>query len=85
MKVYSYKDVDAFVYDLTYKHGYECIQIPGCLVDGYICIAPDDKHWNFVFRETYLNEWSSALTMRRCRKIPRALQKEINRLISDCE
>lgn len=67
--IYSYKAVEKFIEDKLIPEGYEIELIPGALVDSYICIAPDANHYNFIFRETYLNEWSSGLTMRRCRAL----------------
>lgn len=67
-KVYSYSGVCEAVSRLA-DDGYMVYEVPGCLVDGFICIAPDEKHWNFEFREVYLNEWSSGLSMRRFREL----------------
>lgn len=69
MKMYSYKAVEKFIDEKLIPAGYEIYQIEGTLVDSYICIAPDENHYNFIFKEAYINEWSSALTMRRCKKL----------------
>lgn len=60
--------------------GYEWIQLEeGSLGLGKVVfLSPDDKHWNYVVREQYLNEWSSAHTIRKCAKISKALQREID-------
>lgn len=71
MNIYSYKAVEKFIEEKLIPQGYEVVEIPGALVDSYVCIAPDDGHYNFIFREQYLNEWSSGLTARRCRKLTR--------------
>lgn len=71
MKVYSFTAVEKFIAEKLEPQGYEVHQIPGSLVDDYICIAPDDRHYNFCFRSQYLNEWSSGLTLRKCRKLPK--------------
>lgn len=71
MKVYDYKAVDSFVFGKLAPAGYDITCIPGALVDGYICVAPDESKYNFVFTEKYLNEWSSGVVMRRCRKLPK--------------
>lgn len=43
----------------------------GCLLNGdHVLQAPDDKHYSFVIRENYANEWSSYYTIMRCRTIP---------------
>ena len=70
-KGYTYKSVEAFVFGKLAPAGYEIHQIPGSLVDNYICIAPDERHWNFTFREEYINEWASCLIKRKCRKLPK--------------
>lgn len=67
-RVYSFSSVETAVSKLA-DDGYMVYEIPGYLVDSYICLAPDDRHWNFEFKETYLNEWSSGLTMRRFREL----------------
>ena len=67
--IYSYKAVEKFIAEKLIPAGYEIELIPGALVDSYVCIAPDENHYNFIFRETYINEWSSGLTMRRCMKL----------------
>ena len=55
--------------------GYEILSVPGSLLDSYICVAPDENHWNYIFREEYLNESSSAYSFRRCGKISKATWK----------
>lgn len=67
--IYSYQSVEQFINDKLIPEGYEIVIIPGALVDSYICIAPDERHYHFIFREQYLNEWSSGLTKRRCKKL----------------
>ena len=57
--IYSYKAVEKFIEEKLIPAGYEIELIPGALVDSYVCIAPDENHYNFIFRETYINEWSS--------------------------
>ena len=77
--VYSYSAVAAAVQQLE-KDGYFVYEVPGALVDGYICLAPDEKHWNVEFRETYLNEWSSGLTMRRFTNLSQRQKDIIERI-----
>ena len=60
-------------------------EIPGCLLDSYICIAPDTDHYNFIFRVRVLNEWSSAYTLRRCVKLPAWALEELERLEAEVE
>ena len=69
--VYSYRSVEQCVYEDLEPMGYEIHVFPGVLVDSFICIAPDEQHYNFIFWEEYLNEWSAALTCRRCQKLPK--------------
>jgi len=38
-KGYSYKSIEAFVFNKLFPAGYEIHQIPGSLVDNCICIA----------------------------------------------
>lgn len=70
-KLYTYQAVDKFIAEKLAPAGYEIEEIPGALVDSYICIAPDAEHYNFIFREEYINEWSSGLSCRRYQKLPR--------------
>jgi len=71
MKVYDYKAVDSLVFGKLAPLGYDIHVVPGSLVDGYICISPDDDKYHFLAQERYLNEWSSGVTVRRCRKLPK--------------
>ena len=79
--LYTYKAVDDLRDRLRNEHGYTSIQLrEGVLGSGdFLCIAPDDKHYHILVREVYLNEWSSAHSVRRLSKISKALQKEIEK------
>lgn len=81
---YSYEAVDEFISRL-YESGYETIQLnEGTLGSGdWVLIAPNDNQYNFVIREVALNEWSSGHTIRRCSKISKKLQAEIDRLFEE--
>ena len=79
--LYSQSSVDRFVNSLV-EDGYEVHTIEGCLNDGYICVPPDDKHYGFEFKVVYLNEWSSALSMRRFSKLSKRQEKIISELLS---
>lgn len=70
MKKYSYNAVETFIREKLDPAGYDIHQIPGSLVDEYVCIAPSEKYYNFIFVERYLNEWSSGLSMHRYKKLP---------------
>lgn len=79
LQVYSWRAVEAAVKQLV-DDGYFVYEVPGVLVDGYICLAPDEKRWNIEFRETYINEWSSGLTMRRFTKLSQRQRDIIERI-----
>lgn len=81
-KVYSYTAIENFINDTLIPHGYEIIQVPGCLVDNYICYAPDEKHYNFLFLEKPLNAWSSGLFEHKFSKIRKSEQEIIDRLMA---
>lgn len=71
MTIYEHKSVERYIFEKLVPMGYEIHIFPGALVDSFICVAPDDKHYNFIFWEKYINEWSSGLTQRKCRKLPK--------------
>lgn len=51
--------------------GYDCYCIDeGVLGMGHwICLSNTPHNWNFEIKEVYLNEWSSAHTIRRFKKL----------------
>ena len=69
--LYSYRDMNDCI-NARIERGYEAIQ----LNEGTL-IAPDENKWNYIIREVYLNMYSSAQTLRRCSKLSKAIQKEI--------
>jgi hypothetical protein len=71
MKLYTQTAVNDFVFGKLADMGYEIHTRPSVLVDEYICVAPNDEYMNVLFLDKYLNEWSSALRMRKCRKLPK--------------
>jgi len=79
--LYTYQAVDDLRDRLRNEFGYTSIQLrEGVLGSGdFLCIAPDEKHYHFLVREVYVNEWSSAHTVRRLSKISKNLQAEIER------
>lgn len=83
MRVYDYKAVDSLVFGKLAPLGYDIHVVPGSLVDGYICISPDDDKYHFLAQERYLNEWSSGVTVRRCRKLPKWAVEFIANEIAD--
>lgn len=44
-----------------------------------ILLSPDNRHWNFEIAEHYESCWSSIHSIRRFRKLSKALAKEIEK------
>ena len=80
--LYSYKAVDALIDELV-PQGWEWISFSeGTLGRGDgVLLSPDDRHYSFEYREVYLNEWSSAHTIRRFSKVSARIQAEIDRVM----
>lgn len=80
-QLYTINSTDEFISDRLY-HGWNGIQLnEGVLGCGdWVLIAPTERHWNYIIREVYLNEWSSAQTIRRCRKLSQKILKEIEKV-----
>ena len=78
--LYTVSSTEDFVRSLIAR-GWDSIQLnEGCLgIGDLVLIAPRETQWNFVIREKYLNEWSSAQTIRKCRKLSNAILKEIEK------
>ena len=78
--VYSISSTQEFISSMIEK-GWDCVELDeGVLgVGDLVLIAPDDKHYNFVIREVYLNEWSSGQTIRKCAKLSQKILKEIEK------
>ena len=76
-KLYASTAIDELI-TKALANNYELVQIEeGTIGHGFcVLLAPDEKHYNFVIREVYINCWTSAHTVRRCRKISAALQKQ---------
>ena len=88
MKLYEHTSVEKFIFERLVPAGYEVHQIEGSLVDNWVCIAPDEKHWNFEFKEQHVNEWSSGLSQRRTRRLSKwaeAMLEEEQRRIEEEE
>ena len=79
MELYSYTVVEELISRLI-ESGYEAIQLcEGSLGCGdWVLIAPTENQYNFVIREVAINEWSSGHKIRRCSKISKKLQAEID-------
>lgn len=80
VNIYTVGSTGKFIDELL-NAGYDLIQLSeGSL--GYgdcVLLAPDEQHYNFVIREVYVNCWTSGQTIRRFRKISKALQMEIDK------
>lgn len=77
--LYTISSTENLIRELTENQGYELIQLSeGVLGCGdCVLLAPDENHYNFVIREIPLNEWTSGQTIRRCARISKAIQQEI--------
>lgn len=82
--LYGLEEAEQAVNELE-KGGWEIIVVEGVLLDSYVCIAPDDRHWNYIFYEHYLNEWSSAYKVRRCSKISKRVERWMEKNEQDME
>ena len=67
--IFDYKTVEQYIADVLIPEGYEIEELPGTLVDSFVCYAPDDKHYHILFVETYLNAWSSGLAVHKCKRL----------------
>jgi len=86
--IYTCNAISDMVEELL-DSGYEYVQLrEGSL--GYgdaVLLSPEpEKKYNFVIREVFLNPWCSGHTVRRCMKISKKLQDEIDKAIEGlCE
>ena len=80
-KLYTISSTDEFISSMISK-GWEAVQLDeGTLgVGDWVLIAPTERHWNYIIREVYLNAWSSAQTIRKCRKLSQKILKEIEKV-----
>lgn len=78
--LYTLESVEKLIEELESKHGYSMETISeGTLGLGkVVMIAPNDNMYNFVIQEVYLNEWSCEHSVRRCARISKRLQAEID-------
>lgn len=74
-KLYTPSATQTLITQLAENYNYECVQIwEGTLgIGNWVCIPPTENQYYFVVKEVYVNEWSSAQTIRRQRKIGREL------------
>lgn len=79
---YDCRSTQDFINQMVEK-GYEAIQISeGSLgIGDWVLLSNNERKYNFVIREVFLNEWSSAQTIRRTAKISKALQAEIEKIM----
>lgn len=77
MKLYSWRVVDDLIRELEENHGYECCQIFDSVVasGSWICVPPDDDYPYYVIGEKVLNEWNSAQTIHRCKKLSKVNER----------
>ena len=76
--LYTISSTEQFVQDMI-KKGWECVQLrEGVLgIGDCVLISPSERNWNFVIREKALDSWNSAQTIRKCRKLSKAILQEI--------
>ena len=78
--LYTISSTDEFISYMIDK-GWEGVQLhEGSLgVGDWVLIAPNEKKWNFIIREVPTSSWSSLQSIRRCRKLPQKILKEIEK------
>lgn len=74
--LYSYRAVDKLIRDAVEIYGAEVYTLEGSLLDNYIIAG--DKIKTYIIREVYLNEWSSAYSVRAYEKTPEKYEKIIS-------
>lgn len=79
---YTVSSTDEFIRDMC-NRGWEGVQLnDGVLgVGDWVLIAPNEHKWNFVIKEVYVGPYTSAQTIRRCRKISQELQRKIDKIM----
>jgi len=82
MQLYTFESVERFIAEKLVPLGYDCRNVGGSLVDSWVCIAPDAKHWNFEFRERYISGWASGLSQRRTRQLSKWAQKMLSQEVT---
>lgn len=76
MSIYNQKAIDNIFKQYEKHENFIAWTIPGALVDGYILTADGCK--TTIIKEVYLNEWSSAYSVRMYNRIPAKYQKIID-------
>lgn len=65
MTTYTYKAIDNLLNKYIDKdEGVDIYEVPGSLLDGYLVIPSSDNLYCSLIKEVYLNEYSSAYTIR---------------------
>lgn len=83
MTLYNQKAVD-YIFDIFEKRtDFVSYTIEGVLLDNHILQAKGMK--TIIIKEVYLNEWSSAYSIKKYNKIPQKYQKVIDLLEDDRE
>ena len=80
MTLYTHETITEYL-NRCINRGQEVYEIPGCLLDSYI-VLPDDNYKGAIIKEEYLNEWSSAQSLRFFNKTSKRTQKIIDLLES---
>ena len=78
-RYYKYSYLEDFIAKLEREHNYNCVQTwEGSLgIGNWILVSPDDKHYNFIIREEYLNSGNSIHSMMKCSVLPDRYKKEL--------
>ena len=76
---YNYSDLEDFIAKMERELNYNCVQTwEGSLgIGNWILVSPDDRHYNFIIREEYLNDSSSIHSMMKCSVLPDKYKKEL--------
>lgn len=76
---YKYSDLEDFIAKLEREQNYTCVQTwEGSLgIGNWILLSPDDRHYNFIIREEYLNSGSSIHSMMKCSALPDRYKNEL--------
>ena len=78
MTLYTHTAIQDYL-ESCYNRGADVWSIAGSLVDNYI-IEPTDTHKGAVIKEIYLNEWSSAQSIRLYNELPAKYNRVIDLL-----
>lgn len=78
--VHGSQAIDNFINSYEADGGIAVCVNEGCLTSGDWVLTPGEGgQGSFVIKEVVLNEWSSAQTIRRYRKLPEKYKKMIDR------